>query len=308
MEQVVDVGGNGGKLRVEEGWLVWQGADWKTGTVPVGDVAVLMLSEPGISLSAAVLTELSVHGAVVAVCDRRHVPVGVFQPFSGHGRGTGILRMQAAARPLLKARLWRRIVEAKIRAQARALERCGLGDAALEKLSRRVKRGDSTNAEGCAACRYWRRLGLFPRRDRRLDDANRTLNYAYAVLHAATVRALCAAGLHPAFGLNHRNAANPHVLASDLMEPFRPAADLAVRGWLLGHPDRFGVDPPCRGHLLGILTGTRWRTTCGMRSLSGAVEMAARSLRTCLEEKHDRLELPVEEEAGENGHVDAGTV
>ena len=36
---------------------------------------------------------------------------------------------------------------------------------------------------GCkVAHEYWRRLGLIERRDRHADDANRMLNYAYAII------------------------------------------------------------------------------------------------------------------------------
>ena len=48
----------------------------------------------------------------------------------------------------------------------------------LEALAHKVRRGDAENTEGHAALRYWRRLGLFARRDRAAADANRPLNYA----------------------------------------------------------------------------------------------------------------------------------
>ena len=51
------------------------------------------------------------------------------------------------------------------------------------------------------------------------------LNYGYAVLRAATARALVAAGLLPAFGLHHDGAQNAFNLADDLLEVLRPVAD-----------------------------------------------------------------------------------
>ncbi|MCP4901343.1 MAG: hypothetical protein GY906_30615, partial [bacterium] len=60
------------------------------------------------------------------------------------------------------------------------------------------------------------------RRDRYGNDPNIYLNYGYTVLRAATARAVCGAGLHPALGVHHGNDGNPFALVDDLMEPFRP--------------------------------------------------------------------------------------
>ena len=54
------------------------------------------------------------------------------------------------------------------------------------------------------------------------------LNYGYTVLRAAVARAVMLAGLHPAFGLHHRNKRNTMPLVDDLIEPFRPLTDLMV--------------------------------------------------------------------------------
>lgn len=90
-----------------------------------------------------------------------------------------------------------------------------------------VKSGDPSNVEARAARLYWRLL--FDKNFRRGRDEggpNPLLNYGYAVLRAATARAVVGAGLHPAIGLHHRNQYNPYCLADDLMEPLRPLADL----------------------------------------------------------------------------------
>lgn len=67
------------------------------------------------------------------------------------------------------------------------------------------------------------------RRDLGGGDENALLNYGYTVLRAATARAVVAAGLHPTIGLFHSNRGNAFALADDLMEPFRPLVDCAVR-------------------------------------------------------------------------------
>ena len=67
------------------------------------------------------------------------------------------------------------------------------------------------------------------RRDAAEGDANALLNYGYTVLRAATARAVVAAGMHPTIGLFHSNRGNAFALADDLMEPFRPLVDCAVK-------------------------------------------------------------------------------
>lgn len=294
MDRILDVGGYGDKVRLDAGRITVQRRDGTSTFVPLDDVAVLMLSEQGSSVSVAVLAELAKHDATAVVCDRSHIPVGIYQPIAAHTRQTGILRRQIAVRPLLCARLWQRIVRAKINAQAQALARYGRRDAELEALAKDVRRGDAQNAEGHAALRYWRRLGLFECRDRFAHDANMPLNYAYAVLHGSTVRALCCAGLNTSLGINHCGPANPHCLASDLMEPFRPVADCAVRDWLTANPDTFELTSKCKRHLLGTLLSSRWRTRQGVMPFFLALSRAAVSLRDCLLGNTVELDVPTQ--------------
>ncbi|MEP2784973.1 MAG: CRISPR-associated endonuclease Cas1 [Pseudoruegeria sp.] len=61
------------------------------------------------------------------------------------------------------------------------------------------------------------------------------MNYGYAVLRASAARAVATAGLHPTIGLFHANRRNAFALADDLMEPFRPLVDCAVRSILADH-------------------------------------------------------------------------
>lgn len=294
MEQIFDIGEYGDRVRLDGGRIVVHRTDGTQIAAKVGDVAVLMLSEAGVSVSVAVMAELAKAGATTVVCDRTHMPVGILQPIAAHTRQTGVLLRQIAVRPALRARLWQRIVRAKIFAQARMLERYGRRDPELYVVAKNVHRGDAENAEGHAALRYWRRMGLFERRDRFAKDANLLLNYAYAVLHGSAVRALCAAGLNTALGVNHRSPTNPHCLASDLMEPFRPMADCAVRDWLTANPGIYDLTSPCKRHLLGSILASRWRTTQGELAFFAALSRTAVSLRDCLLGNSVDLDVPTQ--------------
>ena len=294
MDRILDIGKSGDKVRLDNGRIMVTHTDGEKIYVPLGDVSVLVFSDQGISVSAAVLAEMAKNGATVVVCDRAHLPVGIFQPIAAHSRQTGILLRQIVVRPVLRSRLWQRIVRAKIASQAQTLARYGKWDAEMEELAKNVRRGDAQNAEGHAALRYWRRMGLFERRDRFAHDANQLLNYAYAVLHGSTVRALCGAGLNTALGLNHCGPANPHCLASDLMEPFRVVADSAVKDWLTANPKSYELTSQCKKHLLGSILSSRWETSRGVTPLLGALSRSAVSLRDCLLNNKVDMDIPVQ--------------
>jgi CRISPR-associated protein Cas1 len=61
-----------------------------------------------------------------------------------------------------------------------------------------------------------------------VDTYNAALNYGYMVLRACFARTIVAYGLHPAYGIGHRNQFNAFNLVDDCMEVFRPVIDLWV--------------------------------------------------------------------------------
>jgi CRISPR-associated protein Cas1 len=60
------------------------------------------------------------------------------------------------------------------------------------------------------------------------DPANVALSLAYTLLHVEAVQACQAAGLDPLLGFHHRPAFGRESLASDLIEPLRPLAEMWV--------------------------------------------------------------------------------
>jgi CRISPR-associated protein Cas1 len=163
-------------------------------------------------------------------------------PVTGHSVQTERFAAQADAPAPVRKRLWKQVVRCKILAQADLLQRLRGDDQGLTAVSRSVRSGDPSNREAVASRRYWSALFDDPGFRRRFDapDANRLLNYGYAVLRAVVGRAICAAGLHPSLGLHHHNRYNPFCLADDLMEPYRPLIDSAV----VEHVGCYGTDAP----------------------------------------------------------------
>ena len=60
------------------------------------------------------------------------------------------------------------------------------------------------------------------------DPVNACLSLGYTLLHAQAVQSCTTAGLDPLLGFYHRPAFGRESLASDLIEPLRPAVDLWV--------------------------------------------------------------------------------
>ena len=222
----------GRMLGVERGFLcVWEkGA--LLGKVPLDDICGIICTANYTLFTSALFPALSGRNISLVVCDRKtKCPSSYVVPLFGNYRQADVMTAQAhASKPMLKG-LWRRIISAKIGQCAEVLKSLGIseGVAMVEGLSRHVLSDDAGNAEARAAAIYWKSLmGKSFVRDRNGGGANILLNYAYTVLRAAMLRAISAAGLHPSLGIHHKSSANCARLADDLMEPFRPFADLRV--------------------------------------------------------------------------------
>jgi len=200
-------------------------------SVPIEDISAILLENRQSTVTTAALSQLGQRGCAVYLCDEKHMPCAVLEPFQQHSRMFSILQSQLDASEPTKKRLWQSIVQAKIRNQAICLQLSGMAEEA-EKLSRmaeRVRSGDPENIEATAAQAYF--PALFGEGFTRAAENgyNAAVNYGYAILRGSVARSLAVYGFLPAFGLHHRSSLNAFNLADDLMEPFRPVVDrLAV--------------------------------------------------------------------------------
>lgn len=227
INRVIDISESSVFLRFENKLLIVKAKE-KRVTIPVSDIAALIISNPAVTLTHAVLSELASAGCIIVVCDRKHLPSGILMPTVTNSIQTERTRLQVNSSIPKNKSIWQQIVRCKIANQAFLLMRTNGNEYGLKQMVSQVKSGDATNIEAKAAQRYWSKLEMISKRDRCLHDNNVYLNYGYAVLHALTARSVCAAGLHPSIGVNHHNKYNPFCLASDIMEPFRPIVDYSV--------------------------------------------------------------------------------
>jgi CRISP-associated protein Cas1 len=215
-----------GKLSLRHSQLVCLN-DAGEHTVPIEDIALVILETPQASITSALLGSLAQAEVMLITCDDKHLPNGMLLPLHAHHRALQQLQLQLAWTEPFKKRCWQRIVEQKIHNQAQHLHQLGEWETAdyLRAHAKDVTSGDTTNREAVAAKRYWEGLG-FRRRGESLETA--ALNYIYAVIRATMARQLVVSGLQPMLGLHHQGQLNPWNLADDLMEPFRPWADAYV--------------------------------------------------------------------------------
>lgn len=229
-DRVLDFSMEPTHLSIRNSLLIVEVEEEERAAIPCEEIAAVLIAHQHVTMTRAVLTGLAKAGAMFVACDEKSMPAAMLLPLDGHHIQAERFRRQAALGLPKKKRLWQSLVRAKIRAQAAALEDLTGSDEGLRVLSARVGSGDPQNVEARAARRYWSRLfgdsHFF--RGNPEDPRNGLLNYGYAVLRAATARAICGAGLHPSFCLYHANVHNPFGLADDLMEPFRPIVDRAV--------------------------------------------------------------------------------
>ena len=221
-----------GKLSLRYEQLVWTPETGEKRTVPVEDVGFVILETDKIELTSAALQFLSANNVAVVVCDKTHTPSAQLLPYAANMTASESIEAQLAATEAVNGRLWRMIVRQKIRNQAALMERLrARGAKRLFALAEEVKNGDPSNCEAQAARIYFQSLG--PDGFVRGRDGiwpNAPLNYGYAVLRAATARALVGSGLVCFHGIHHHNRYNAFALADDMMEPYRPFVDQYVLG------------------------------------------------------------------------------
>jgi len=284
-------------------------SQWETvASIPCEDIGVLVVDQPQTTYSHAALTGLIDSDAVLVVCGRNHLPVGVLLPLADHSQIVWRIAEQAAVSKPLRKQLWRQLVRAKIRAQALNLSANCPARKKLLELSQKVRSGDPTNVEAHAAQVYWKHWLELPspfgrgaggegsavqetpfHRDQDGDGVNALLNYGYAIVRAAVARALVGAGLLPALGLFHSNRSNAFCLADDLMEPLRPIVDRRVRDlYRQGHCE---LKPETKAGLLGLLAD-RVRLGHERGPLMVNLHRMVASLVRCYQGESNRLEIP----------------
>lgn len=278
-EHIIDISEFGARLKVKNEQLVVLNGDEVLSSMPLEEVAVLVVSHPAVTYTQAVLSGLMEAGGAFVCCSAKRMPVGVLLPLAQHHLHAERLQRQLEATAAMKKRAWQQVVQRKVLNQACVLRACRGEDFGIAALVDKVQSGDPKNVEAQAARRYWPLLfddDTF-RRQQEGDSANALLNYGYGVLRAVVGRAIATAGLHPALGIHHHNRYDAFCLADDLMEPYRPLVDLAVARYVAKNGREVEIDKTAKAALIGPLM-EHYAVGDESRSLFDIVHLLAVSL------------------------------
>lgn len=216
------------KLDYQMGYLVVRKEE--TVKVHISEIYMLIIESTAVSLTAALLCELTKKKIKVIFCDEKRNPSSELQPYYGSHDTSIKIRNQIGWSNEIKAAVWTEIVTDKIRKQAETLAIWHKKEnEMLYQYIEEIEYGDTSNREGHAAKVYFN--ALFGMDFTRTEDnsINAALNYGYGIILSAFNREITANGYITQIGLFHDNMFNPFNLGSDLMEPFRPVVDQKVK-------------------------------------------------------------------------------
>lgn len=260
-------------------------------TRPIEDVGVVIVESQLVQFTVPLLNALADNNVAVVFCNAQCMPNSMLMPLESNVVQQEVYRLQTEASLPTKKRIWKEIIEHKIRNQAVLLDLLGRDGNLLKPYYMNVLSGDSDNREGQAAKIYWQQMyGRSFNRSRNGESPNSWLNYGYAILRAAVTRALLGSGLFPAFGLFHRNRYNAFPLADDVMEPYRPFVDYAVYQLFEDSPEAC-LDKEVKQQLVRVLF-TDVKMKGQIRPLQVALSMTTASLVRALKDKKESIIYP----------------
>jgi len=295
IKKIIEISQAKTHLSVRYSQLIIREEGREVGSIPCEDIGVLLIDHQGTTYTHSVFTELLQCGAAVVLCGGNHQPAGMLLPIESNTLQTERFRQQIEAKEPVKKRLWRQIVRAKIKHQARLIGQDSDVYKVLMVLRDKVRSGDPENIEAQASKKFWPAyvqdiISEF-HRDIEGRPPNNMLNYGYMVMRAAVARALCSAGLLPCLGIHHRNRYNAFCLADDMLEPFRGFVEAKVRDICKtnGVPDE--LTQPVKARLLEVLY-EQVRIAGFEGPLMVGLHRTMASLQRCFAGEQKELDLP----------------
>ena len=265
-------------------------------SIPIEDIGFLVLDHPEIYLSIPAMNLIVENNTAIIICGSNHLPNGMFLNLNSHHIQQEIFKNQIEASVPLKKQLWQQTIVEKIRNQGELLAKITENKNTFDFLASKVLSGDTSNMEGVAAQQYWRNFPLPNheidgiKRERYGDYPNNFLNYGYAILRAATARALSGSGLLNTLGIHHKSKYNAFALADDIMEPFRPIVDEKVFD-IMKRDQEQELNTAIKAELLQILTQTVYFKEEKSPLMVG-LQKTASSLQQCFTGNRKKIKYP----------------
>lgn len=266
-------------------------SDIRESSIPIEDIGFIVIDNPEVFLSIPAMNLLIENNTAVIICNANHLPNGMFLNLNSHHIQQEIFKSQIDASTPLKKQLWQQTIVEKISNQGILLQKITTKKNNFDFLASKVLSGDSSNMEGVAANFYWKTFFEQKfKRERFGDYPNNFLNYGYAILRAATARALSGSGLLNTLGIHHKSKYNAFALADDIMEPFRPIVDEKVFE-IMQKYDEQELNTTIKTELLQILTRTVYFKD-EKSPLMVALQKTSSSLQQCFTGERKKIKYP----------------
>ena len=217
--------------------------------IHIDEISVLIIESTAVSMTAALLAELSRKKVKVIFCDEKRLPSSELVSYYGSHDTSLKYRRQAIWSAEVKEKVWTEIVREKIFQQKLFLSRLERKEVCLlNQYLEELAPGDPTIREGHAAKVYFNAIfGMdFSRTQDNLKNA--ALNYGYSILLSAMAKEIVSRGYCTQIGIGHNNQFNQFNFASDLIEPFRILIDRIVYNL-----DIQEFDSPVKYQLINVL-------------------------------------------------------
>lgn len=293
IKRIIEISQARTHLAIRYGQLIIKRNGEQLSSIPCEDIGVLLVDHSGVTYTHTVFTELLAKGTAIVLCSGNHHPTGMLLPIESNSVQSERFRQQIEVKEPVKKRLWKQVIRAKIKHQAKLVGSDSSVYRNLIALRKRVRSGDPENIEAQASKKFW---GVFIqdlefRRNIKGAAPNNLLNYGYMVMRAAVARALCSAGLLPTLGIHHRNRYNAYCLADDMIEPFRGFVEGKVQKICDSYDDVSELDQTIKAELLEVLYD---KVT--IRGFTGPLMVGLHrtmaSLQKCFAGEQKELDLP----------------
>ena len=229
--RIVEIAESGRHLSLHRGFMKVSFKGETICQIPIDELLGVVVSGRGTTHSTNLLARFAELGVGFSITNNNFYPVAIMLPLNGNTYQSKRMRLQADTPLPTKKRLWKDIVQTKIKTQANVLEQISepVTTKLLFNLIHKVRSGDPDNIEAQAAKIYWPALfGKEFRRRKNAKKINGLLNYGYSIIRTCMARAVIGVGLHPTLGFGHTNPNNSMCVVDDFMEPYRPWCDLFV--------------------------------------------------------------------------------
>ena len=185
---------NSAKLDYRMGYMIVRQSEIVK--IHLSEIALLLIESTAVSLTSALLAELTKKKIKIIFCDEKRNPSSELIPFYGSHDTSAKVRVQVGWRKEIKMSVWTEIVTEKIRKQKELLQKLNyLNEAGLlQEYIREIQFGDATNREGHAAKVYFN--ALFGKEFSRTNDVpiNAALNYGYGIILSLANREIVSNG------------------------------------------------------------------------------------------------------------------